>query len=95
MSRRPFTITKLHQDEDGVWRGRVTCDGDTIEVDREHGSWQANVTVKIPTRGRPKLVEQRRDVLPHVAEALQAKLPASEQKIPTTKKKREEEGASS
>lgn len=65
--RRLFTITLVRRDpEDGFWRARVTCDGVTLDVDRQFGSWQADV------RAGPRRRSFRRiDVLPDVAAALQ------------------------
>jgi hypothetical protein len=71
-SQRPrtLTITKLARDEAGVWRARVTgTDGVTVDVDRRWGSWQAEVRSSPRSR-----TFERRDVLPHVALALQDKV---------------------
>jgi hypothetical protein len=73
LDRRPFTITQVRKDADGAWRARVTADGVSIDVDRRCGSWLATVRV---APGRRTF--ERRDVLPHVAAALQAKLPPEE-----------------
>jgi hypothetical protein len=65
--RRPFTITAVRCDAAGVWRARVTdADGVTVDVDRSSGSWQA--LVRRAPRSRDFV---RREVLPHVALALQ------------------------
>ena len=67
--RRPFTIICLRRDaEHGFWRARVT-NGVTIEVDRRYGSWQADVRSAPGARSFT-----RRDVLPDVAAALQARV---------------------
>lgn len=61
--RRPFTITLLRRDpEHGFWRARVT-NGTTIDVDRRHGAWQGEYEIDG--------VIERREVMPHVAAALQ------------------------
>lgn len=82
MTRRPFTITKLERCAAGYWTARVTCDGQTIEVDRRYGSWQAT----IGSNGN----SHREFVMPHVAEALQEKLPLSERRPKTGSRKKEE-----
>ncbi len=67
--RRPFTITCVRRDPDeGFWRARVT-NGVTIDVDRRYGSWQADVRDAPGARSFT-----RRDVLPDVARALQARV---------------------
>lgn len=71
--RRPFTITKVRQ-EDGIWKARVSCDGTTLDVARDP-VWTASVRVRPGAR-----TFEKRHVLPHVAAALQAKLPAAERK---------------
>lgn len=71
--RRPLTITKLRND-DGVWRARVTCDGTTLDVYRR-GGWTALVRTRPGARSFTT-----RHVLPHVAAALQAKLPTGERR---------------
>lgn len=73
--RRGLTITCLQKHpEHGYWTAHITANGVTLNVDRKHGSWliveQANG------------FERRREVLPYVAEALQARLPMSERRIP-------------
>jgi hypothetical protein len=75
MERRPFTITKVHVDADGVPHARVTCDGVTIQVDRRYGSWQASVRVRPGAR-----TFRRAFVLPHVAAELQRKVKAVERR---------------
>lgn len=68
--RRPFTITQLRRDAvDGFWRARVTLGGHAVDVDRAAGSWLANVR-----RAPGARTFDRRDVLPDVAAALQAKV---------------------
>lgn len=70
MSGRSLTITKLRRDADGFWRARVTgADGNTYDVDRRFGSWQADVRPYPHARSTV-----RRDVLAWVAAALQAKV---------------------
>jgi len=60
-------VTKLQRHtDDGYWTARVNLNGVTVEVDRQHGSWQA--TVRRAPGHRTFL---RRDVLPYVAAALQ------------------------
>lgn len=54
----------------GYWMASITVLGDAFVVDRRFGSWQ----VVVPSGAG----EVRREVLPHVAEALQAELPAAE-----------------
>ena len=61
MSRRPFTITKLARSDEGYWTARVSSNGYAVEVDRKYGSWQTST-------------KPRREVLPHVAAALQEKV---------------------
>lgn len=69
-TRRPFTITCVRRDPDhGFWRARVTIDGRTLDVDRRHGSWQANRRVRTGAR-----TFTRCDVLPAVAAALQLRV---------------------
>lgn len=75
MSRRPFTITGLEFHEDGYWTGRVTCDGVTVVVDNRHGSWMASV--RIQPRARSFV---QREVLPHIAAELQAKVRRAEKR---------------
>lgn len=70
--RRWLTITKFHCDEHGILRARVTLDGVTLDVDREFGSWQTGSLAD----------GTRRDLLPDIAEALQAKLPLAERRRP-------------
>ncbi len=61
--RRPFTITCLSRDpERGFWMAHVTSDGVTINVDRRYGSWHAVIG------------NERRELLPHIAAALQEKV---------------------
>lgn len=68
--RRPFTITRVQRSEDGIWRAYVTCNGSSpVEVDRSSGSWQASIRT-----GKFSREFVRRDVLPHVAAELQAKV---------------------
>lgn len=75
--QRELTITKLHFCEHGYWKARVTgADGVTVEVDRRYGVWHAEVRVSPRSR---RMV--RRDVLPHVAAALQAKVKPLEKKL--------------
>lgn len=69
-AQRELTITKLERAPEGFWRARVTgADGVAVPVDRRYGAWFAEVR-KAP-RSRTMV---RRDVLPHVAAALQAKV---------------------
>lgn len=64
--RRPFTITMVRRDpEHGFWRARVT-NGVTVDVDRRDGSWKAEVRTESGSR-----TFVRREVMPHVAAALQ------------------------
>jgi hypothetical protein len=65
-----MTITDLQRHADGYWVAHVADEFASFNVDRKAGSWQ----IVIPGDGG----EYRRDVLPHVARALQARLPASE-----------------
>lgn len=37
--RRPFTITQVRR-ADGIWRARVTVNGNGFDVDRTYGSWR-------------------------------------------------------
>lgn len=68
-ARREFTITCVRRDPDhGFWRARVT-NGVTLDVDRRHGSWQSDVRDAPGSRSF-----HRRDVLPEVAAALQARV---------------------
>lgn len=67
--RRPFTITQVRRDDEGVLRARVSTDGVSVDVDRSCGSWLADVRV---AKGHRTF--ERREVLPHVAAALQAKV---------------------
>lgn len=68
-TRREFTITCVRLSDmehrgRRYWTARVTAGGVTVSVDRMHGSWQALVGTG------------RREVLPHIAAALQRKIPA-------------------
>jgi hypothetical protein len=65
-----MTITDLQRHAEGYWVARVSDEYTSFSVDRKAGSWQ----IVIPAEGG----EYRKDVLPHVARALQARLPASE-----------------
>lgn len=69
--RREFTITKLERSPEGHWRANVTMTGKTITVDRQFGSWQVP-----PSNGSTG----RRDVLPDIAAALQARVRPLEKK---------------
>jgi hypothetical protein len=69
MTAQNLTITKLARSPEGFWRARVSSNGTTIDVDMRYGSWQA--TVRPFPRSRSLV---RRDVLPFVAAALQAKV---------------------
>lgn len=70
MSDGPTVIVTKLRREDDIWRAHVSDgQGNTIEVDRRFGSWHALVP---RVKGSTKRV--RRDVLPHVAHALQAKV---------------------
>ena len=70
MNRRPYTITKMHQEPEGYWSANVVQGSTSIRVDNRCGSWLADV------RSAPRARSfERREVLPHVAKALQAKLP--------------------
>lgn len=61
-SSRTLTITKVERDDAGHWHARVTPPGGvTIPVDRIHGSWQTSTN-------------PRREVMPHIAAALQDKV---------------------
>jgi hypothetical protein len=65
--RAPFTITRLRLTPEGWPEAYVSIsDGPTLHVDRRYGSWQADVRA---CPGSRRIV--RRDVLPHVAHALQ------------------------
>ena len=76
MNSRDLTITKLERAPEGYWRARVTGpDGVTVDVDRRDGAWFAEV------RAAPRSQTMvRRDVLPHIAAALQAKVRPLERK---------------
>lgn len=65
MDRRPFTITKLHRDDKGIWYARVTVDGEGHDVDRKYGSWRLTPAVE----GGPY-----RELLPGIVHALQDKV---------------------
>lgn len=66
-----MTITDLRRHPKlGYWMAHVTDGYCSFDVDRRFGSWQ----VVIPGEAG----EYRREVLPEVAAALQAELPASE-----------------
>lgn len=66
-----MTITNVCQHPTaGYWMASIEVCGDAFVVDRRFGSWQ----VVVPSDAG----EVRREVLPHVAEALQAELPAAE-----------------
>ena len=68
--RRPFTITKMRQEPEGFWSANVVQGSTSIRVDNRAGSWLADV------RSAPRSRSfDRRQVLPHVAAALQSKLP--------------------
>lgn len=56
-----------------MWKARVTSNGQTVDVDRSAGSWLASVRVRPGAR-----TFERRELLPDVAAALQAKLPREE-----------------
>lgn len=64
--RREFTITQVRRSEDGHWLANVTpaSGAEGIEVNRQFGSWQ------VPVNGDGR----RRDVLPHIAAALQERV---------------------
>lgn len=70
IGRREFTITKVQRSPEGYWQANVTPAGadKPIRVDRRFGSWQVPVN------------EVRRDVLPHVAAALQEKVRPADRK---------------
>lgn len=72
MMRRDFTITKVERSPDGYWRANVTMAGQTITVDRQFGSWQVP-----PMNGG----HARRDVLPDIAAALQARVRPLERRM--------------
>jgi hypothetical protein len=73
---RTLTITKLRRCEAGYWTARVTgADGVTVDVDKQFGVWHAEVREQPHSRKKV-----RRDVLPHVAAALQAKVKPLEKK---------------
>lgn len=62
--RRPFTITRMQRHADGHWTATVTgTGGRAVLVDNRSGSWVADLGE----------VLGRREVLPHVAAALQAR----------------------
>lgn len=62
-TRRPFTITKVERAPEGYWTAHVTAQGGKpIAVDTRYGAWQARVG------------EQRREVMPAVARALQERV---------------------
>lgn len=76
--RRAVTITCVHRDPDGYWRARVSAGGVTLNVHRRYGSWLAEV------RPRPGVRHvELREVLPHVAAALQARVRPLERRLPS------------
>lgn len=63
-----FRITQLRH-EAGYWQARVSVNGDTLDVDRRCGSWQASV------RDAPRASTfHRRELHPEVAAALQVRV---------------------
>lgn len=70
-ARRDFSITcfRRHPGE-GYWTAHVTSDGQTFDVDRRNGSWRLWDDVR----------EMWREVLPHVAVALQQRAREAERK---------------
>lgn len=70
-----LTITKLERNGDGIWTARVSLNGQTINVDRRYGSWQALVPDE--RRGNKPV---RREIRPEVAAALQDKVRPIEKK---------------
>lgn len=70
-----FTITQLNSDP-GYWQARVSINGDSVGVDRKHGSWQAIV------RDGPRLRSfHRTEVHPQLAAKLQEKVRPLEKKL--------------
>lgn len=67
MNRRSFTITQLHRDEHGIWRARVTCGSEYLDVDREDGSWMGWKR-ESPGARSFRRVDLRRDVAAALAE---------------------------
>lgn len=67
-----FTVTQL-EDSEGFWRARVSVNGDSIEVDRKHGSWRVTpaegeviaqgvpyaLAVKLQEKVRPRERQQK------------------------------------
>lgn len=66
-------ITGLERTAGGHWRARVTFKGRTYDVDRIFGSWQM---IDHNEHGR----SIRREVLPHVAALLQARVRKQERR---------------
>jgi len=66
--RPPFIITRL-RNEDGYWQARVSVNGDGIDVDRKHGSWQA-----VLRDGPRQRTFHRTEVAPALAAKLQEKV---------------------
>lgn len=63
-----FRITQLNRDE-GFWQARVTVAGDTIQVDRRYGSWQA-----VLRDGPRRRSFHRADIHPALAAELQRRV---------------------
>lgn len=64
---RRIIVTKLERAPEGFWRARVTVNGgETVDVDRRWGSWQAERRAQARSR-----TFTRHDLLPDVARALQ------------------------
>lgn len=74
MTERPkLTVTKLRKEE-GVWRCRVSINGETVEAMR-FGGWK--LLFREAKYARKHVM---REALPWVAEELQSRLPAVERK---------------
>lgn len=71
----PFVVTKLNRDE-GYWRARVTVNGDTIQVDRRHGSWLA-----VLRDGPRRRSFHRAEVHPALAAELQRRVRPLDKKL--------------